>query len=444
MTSDELRTTSSIASDLDFVAADVRSQANQASDSTRHSSFVIRHFSWVVFVIALGLYWGSTRPFGGTYSPVDAYYNLQSAAWLDGRLNIPNKPGMATWDLTRHERKWYVAFPPLPSILLLPEVALNGLEATDTIRLSVVLGALNVALVFATLQGVAQRGWTTLKTGDNLWLTVLFGLGTVHWYMALQGTVWFLAQVSAFTFLGLATVSALRTKSAWLTGALVAAAMLARPHVVLIMPFLLAIVWLQWAREARTVGAAVRWLAKAAVPVLAAVLALFAYNDARFGDWRDFGYLTQNVNDLLVDDLAEYGQFHPHFLSRNLKAMVWATPQVDDELGGSLWPDRWGMSLFLVTPPLLWLLGAVKRSWLVLGAWTAVGLILIPLLTYYNTGWWQFGYRFSLDFMLPIMVLLAVAVGRRVPLLMKVLIVVSIFINAWGAVWFAMITGRFG
>ena len=69
-------------------------------------------------------------------------------------------------------------------------------------------------------------------------------------------------------------------------------------------------------------------------------------------------------------------------------------------------------------------------------------LLLSLLLTYYNTGWWQFGYRLALDFMLPMMVLLAVGGRGRIPLIMKALIIASIFINAWGAFWFAMITGR--
>ena len=36
-----------------------------------------------------------------------------------------------------------------------------------------------------------------------------------------------------------------------------------------------------------------------------------------------------------------------------------------------------------------------------------------PLLTYYNTGWWQFGYRFSLDFMMILLLLLAYTAGRK-------------------------------
>jgi hypothetical protein len=72
----------------------------------------------------------------------------------------------------------------------------------------------------------------------------------------------------------------------------------------------------------------------------------------------------------------------------------------------------------------------------VTGAWLALGLLLIPLVSYYNTGWWQFGYRFSLDFMTPVLVLLAIGAGERVGWPLRLLILVGIGVNAWGAWWF--------
>lgn len=85
-----------------------------------------------------------------------------------------------------------------------------------------------------------------------------------------------------------------------------------------------------------------------------------------------------------------------------------AGPQWDAEIG--FWkPDPEGMSLLFTTPALIYLGRARWLSPLMVGAWVALGLLLIPLLLYYNTGWWQFGYRFSLDFMVPVLVLLAIA-----------------------------------
>jgi hypothetical protein len=59
-------------------------------------------------------------------------------------------------------------------------------------------------------------------------------------------------------------------------------------------------------------------------------------------------------------------------------------------------------------------------------------LRLVPLLTYYNTGSWQFGYRFSLDFIIPVMMVLAIGAGTKVSRVMKALIILSVAINAIG------------
>jgi hypothetical protein len=84
---------------------------------------------------------------------------------------------------------------------------------------------------------------------------------------------------------------------------------------------------------------------------------------------------------------------------------------------------------------MLFLWRARGPSALVRGGWTALVLLLVPLLLYYNTGWVQFGYRFSLEFMIPVMVLLAVAVRSGATLAFRLLVLLAIMINAAGTIW---------
>jgi hypothetical protein len=165
-----------------------------------------------------------------------------------------------------------------------------------------------------------------------------------------------------------------------------------------------------------------------------AVGALLTYNAARFGDPLDFGYLRENVAEELADKLHTYGQFNLHYVPKNFWVMWLAGPRWDEE--HNFWlPDGEGMSLLLTTPALIYLGRARKFTPLALGAWVAFVLLLIPLLLYYNTGWWQFGYRFSLDFMVPVMVLLAMAAGPRVSWAMRFLILAGVVVNLGGVVW---------
>lgn len=386
-----------------------------------------------LFIVALAIYGASAALLGRLASPPSAYFDQLADALLHGRLYLA-QPAQFD-DLTPYGGHWYVPFPPLPALLLLPWAALGGLASINTVLFGATIGGLNVALAFLLLDALAQRGWTQLGRRDNLWLTLVLGLGCVHWYMATLGSVWFLAQICTLTFLLLALWCAVATRSALLAGASLGLAMLGRPHVALCYPLLLGIELQHRRAPAGTAHRWRPWLVYSLAPLLLAGLALLGYNAARFGNPLDFGYLRQNVARELAPDLRAYGQFSLRYMPRNLWAMLLAHPVWSARFQQFL-PTIDGMSLLLTTPALLTLARARRPAPLVWGAWLAIGLILIPLLGYYNTGWWQFGYRFSLDFMPAALVLLALAAGPRVGWPLRLLILAGVAVNAWGAWWF--------
>ena len=61
---------------------------------------------------------------------------------------------------------------------------------------------------------------------------------------------------------------------------------------------------------------------------------------------------------------------------------------------------------------------------------------VIMLSFYSNTGSAQFGYRYILDFLVPLITMLAVGLGKKVPWHFIVLALLSIVINLYGAYWF--------
>src|SRR6185503_9359947 len=67
--------------------------------------------------------------------------------------------------------------------------------------------------------------------------------------------------------------------------------------------------------------------------------------------------------------------------------------------------------------------------------WITVALVAVPTFFYQNSGWVQFGYRFCLDY-LPFLVLLLAVGGRRFGRVTRALIVAGIAINLFGAVTF--------
>ncbi len=389
----------------------------------------------LVMLAAFGFYWGWTYLLPYKPRPTFAYFDYQANAWLKGHLHLMFP--QTTHDMTRYQGDWYIPFPPLPSILLFPYVAYKGILEVNVVWFACIVGAVTVGLVYLMLRALQDAKLTELDHRGVLWLTVLFGIGSVFWYMAVQGTVWFFAQITTVTFVALGTWLTIRRKSLFWGGVGLGIAMLSRPLIALTAPLLLGL-YAELNPKLKEKFVVQDWikplLAFAVGPVLAAV-ALLLYNDARFDNPLDFGYLTQNVDKSLRADLATYGQFHIHFLGRNLKAMLWGIPLMKD---GFLQPDPFGISLFITTPALVYLWRSFKPTILALSAWTATGLLMVPLLLYYNTGWYQFGYRFSLDFMIPLMVLLAVHAPTKLPWHYKTLIMLGVVVNAMGVLWFGL------
>ena len=81
-----------------------------------------------VVLAVLIVYVGTTRLTGRTTTPQVAYFDHLAAAFLDGQLYLEDPPGDS--DLTRYNDRWYVPFPPLAAVLMLPWVAAFGIEGT--------------------------------------------------------------------------------------------------------------------------------------------------------------------------------------------------------------------------------------------------------------------------------------------------------------------------
>lgn len=404
-----------------------------------------RHGWWraaVVLLVVLLAYRTTALIVGHNSSPHSAYFDHLAQAFLQGRLYLADPP--LTGDLTLHNDRWYVPFPPLGAILMLPWVALFGVEGTNTVLFSIIWGSISVAILSRILDGLARRGWIKLDVAGRCWLLLLFVLGCVHWQVAMAGSVWFLSHTCTVMFIALAVWAAIATRSPWVSGIALAIAMWGRPHVVFTWPLLLGIAAQHLRDSAGSIDRRrlIAWAWQSAVPLAIGVAGLAGYNHARFDSPFDFGYQTQNVSGVARENLAT-GQFHPYHIPRNLHVMLmgpprWYEPEtlpVPENWHLPI-PDARGMSIFLTTPALFYLVRARhRREPFVRTAWLATGLLLIPLLLYYTTGWRTFGYRFSLDFMVPVLVLLAAAAGRRVTWPMRGLILLGVLINAWGVIW---------
>lgn len=369
------------------------------------------------------------------------YWDSLARQFLDGKLYLADGSvsNFTTHDLTLHNGKWYVPIPPLPAILLLPVMIFAAPENVFMGDVSMILGALNATLVFLILERLAARKWISISRFAILLLVALFSFGTNHLWVSIMGEVWFVSQVVTVMFLALAILAALTEASPWLVGALLGSAILARPNSLMIWAFAFAIAmqikrengntvsWKQWWD----------WSIRSAFPIGLAILGLFSYNYARFENFLDFGYVTISGDPEIVNNAQRYGIFSPRYILHNLEVMFLYLPQIQP---GEVWkfkPSMEGMSMFLSTPILVYLFRRYENKWWIWGAWTSILLGFFLLVLYHNTGSAQFGYRYILDLILPIMALFALSLQKKQTWLYYVLFLLSIVINIYGTAWFA-------
>ena len=179
-----------------------------------------------------------------------------------------------------------------------------------------------------------------------------------------------------------------------------------------------------------------KWGISSAIPIVIGVGLLLYYNHLRFGNFFDFEYGNLQGGPWVLKNVQKYGLFSPHFMAYNLNYMLLVPPPLSAACGYYL-TRGWGMSMFATTPAIIYLFRRFKISWWTIGCWCSILLAIIVLSMYSNNGAIQYGYRYMLDFTIPIIMLIAYNAGERISAPLKTLIIASIFINFYGTLsWF--------
>ncbi len=331
----------------------------------------------------------------------------------------------------------YVSFPPFPAVVMLPFVAIWHLQFNDVL-FSVLWAACNPLLLFLLLRDLQRRGHSKRSVSEDLWLVALFGVGSVYYFASVLGQVWFTAHVIGVT-LGIgyawASVDAMRPV---LAGLCVGLGFATRTPLGFVFPFFVFEAvrttggWASLRERKWPSRALLEKLVRFAVPAAAVLVLLLLNNYARFERFSEFGHKYLNVS--WQDRIQRWGLFNFHFLSRNLACLLVLTPKVL-----AVYPfvkvSQHGMSVFLTSPNLAYLAAPTEKTPLARGLWITALVAALPSLLYQNSGYIQFGYRFSIDYMVFLIMLLAVG-GRRFSWLFKGLVIAAIAVNLFGAITF--------
>lgn len=259
------------------------------------------------------------------------------------------------------------------------------------------------------------------------WLAILGAFGTLLFNQATRGNPYYLAQAEAMLFTVIALIEWQGRRRAWLVGAAIGLAGLARPTVLLaVIPFALALAW--------DGPGARRRLVAFGSPLILTVALAGLYDAARFGSPLETGYGISVLSSTLEKARAE-GLFSLRHVPQNLWLLVFNGFGYQAHLP-FLVPDPNGQSVLLTSPALLAAVGAGVRSRLAGVLWASAGLITLLLLLYYGgEGWVTYGDRYFLDATPFLLALTALAARRRFGALERVLIVLSVAFVSYGFIW---------
>ena len=127
--------------------------------------------------------------------------------------------------------------------------------------------------------------------------------------------------------------------------------------------------------------------------------------------------------------------FSLSYLPRNLAVALLQLPLPSGKINGH------GLALWFTTPA-LYLLISRTRSPIRRALWITTACVALPSLLYQNSGWVQFGYRFSLDYTV-FLILLIACCGRPLTWVAKGVIIASVCVNLAGALVFDRASWRY-
>lgn len=400
-----------------------------AADWVRSTFLLWEHPAWSA-LLAIAVYAYFAAQHGSLLTPsIAPYFNWLADAFLHGQLHL-RVWWDTTHDLSLFGGRFYLYWPPLPALLLLPFVAIFGVHFSD-ILFTLGIAGINVALVALVLRRASEHGVIAATAIQRALLVLFFAFGTVHLTLAPFGRVWFTGQLVGFMCVTLAYLAAITLRGSLafaVTGLAIACALLTRNHL------LLAGLWPAWwlLRKHRhdPWGRLAGKILVGIAPVALAVMLLGAYNWARFGSPLDNGLDYHLMAERFATDYQRYGAFSLHYLPTNLWYQYLAYPipaRADSTMGGSLlllsplFVAAWWGLIDRESRPSNWVLGVTCL------------LIAVPILLLMGTGWVQWGPRYTLDFTLPLLLLTAIGT-RRWPLwLISVLVAISIAHYVYGA-----------
>jgi len=373
-----------------------------------------------LFIATFIVYYFSNSHSGSYYD-----YTFRIAeAMLSGRLGLVEQPPDWLNEMVPLDGKYYSVFPLGSVLTMLPLAALKQrgiIELFPGTFMAALLAAI-ASLLFYLLSarhgaGVMRRLTLTLLPvfGTWMWANLAFAGA---WHIALGFAV--VGQLGALYFI-------LVDYRPMLAGFCFALAFGNRTEILLLAPVFIYLIY----KHAPPADGASRWRMIdrfVAIPIALGLLTL-GYNYARFSSISDFGYAR--IPGVLDEPWYRHGIFSIHAIPLNAEAMLVETWKRVDHFPHIV-PTGFGGSIFLSSPILIYLFRTGARdATLKTLAWVAIAALTLVLWLHGNPGGFQISYRYAMELLPWMFLILLENSPKRVSLIEVALLLVSIAINAY-------------
>jgi len=391
-----------------------------------------------IFIVTLLTYLTFAGRFKFEYPKTNRdYFTRLSYSFLQSKLDV-SYPGYSPNDLAFYKGTYYLYWGPLPALILLPFVYFLGTDMSD-IFYTAVFGAINIFLISILFLEFKRYCKLRISTNLILLLVICFAFGTIHFYLSILGTVWFTSQIISLTayllslFFLFQYLNSNKYSKILLSVVFLGLTALGKYTFLLSLPLYLGVLYHNHKLAFN------QWVKLSSVLFLFITL-IFIYNHLRFGSPFNNGLKFMQVNPKFYSDIANYGYFNPHYISRNLYYFL-LNPYQFVVTKPFISPDPNGNSIFFTSPIFILLLISWYQKHFKVNKLIAkyillsIILMMFPVVLYYGGGWYQWGYRYALDIYPLLFLLLLLIINKYEYFVVLTLVIISILINLCGTYW---------
>lgn len=352
----------------------------------------------------------------------DTSLSLNASQFLKGHISLEPNLDLPVGDISIYDSKYYLYFGPFGWIVLLPFVALFGKDFPQSL--------VGIATLVVSFYAVYSHSRIfKFNKIDSLWLALFFVFSTVLFSTSIINITSYLVEALGVPLVLLSFLEYFSKKRRpLLIGLFLGLAIMSRLLLILVVVFF----FVEFIKKRFSKKEFVTFL----IPVVLACMLLGAYNYMRFDSVFETGY-SHHIGDPypLSMNTDGYGSYSLMHLPANLYSFFIKPPEPILYFKDGfvfkfpyLKADPWGMALWF-TSPLFLLLFRFRKNKYTMPALITTICIAIPIFTYYSVGFAQFGYRYALDFLPFLFLLLIPSLQPKLSKTAIALIIIGVLFN---------------